>query len=55
MLLVILSTLKPGLSSATIFNVLNYGAVGDGRINDSPVKLILIYLASCVTLIKIII
>ncbi|CAL5199800.1 unnamed protein product [Lathyrus oleraceus] len=36
LLLVILSTLKPGLSSATIFNVLNYGAVGDGRINDSP-------------------
>lgn len=38
---------KPGLSSTTTFNVLKYGAVGDGKINDSPVNQILIYLASC--------
>ncbi|WVY99634.1 hypothetical protein V8G54_025704 [Vigna mungo] len=35
--LIILSVLAPGLSSTTTtFNVLKYGAVGDGQTNDSP-------------------
>ncbi|KAJ1413370.1 Pectin lyase fold/virulence factor [Sesbania bispinosa] len=34
--LMILSMLTPGLSSTTTFNVLQYGAVGDGKTNDSP-------------------
>jgi hypothetical protein len=37
-LLVILSILKLGSSITTTFNVLHYGAVGDGKTNDSPVK-----------------
>ncbi|XP_045806044.1 probable polygalacturonase At1g80170 [Trifolium pratense] len=35
-LLVIMSMLKLGLSITTTFNVLHYGAVGDGKTNDSP-------------------
>jgi polygalacturonase len=37
-LLMILSMFKLGLSSTTTFNVLQYGAVGDGKTNDSPVN-----------------
>jgi len=38
-LLTILSVLAPGLcSTTTTFNVLQYGAVGDGKTNDSPVN-----------------
>jgi len=37
--LIILSVIAPGLSSTTTtFNVLQYGAVGDGKTNDSPVN-----------------
>jgi len=37
--LIILSVLAPGFSSTTTtFNVLKYGAVGDGQTNDSPVN-----------------
>jgi len=37
--LMILSVLTPGLSSTIItFNVLQYGAVGNGQTNDSPVN-----------------
>ncbi|XP_020224229.1 probable polygalacturonase At3g15720 [Cajanus cajan] len=35
--LIILSVVTPGLSSTTTtFNVLQYGAIGDGKTNDSP-------------------
>lgn len=36
--LMIMSMIKPGLSSTTTFNVLQYGAIGDGKNNDSPVN-----------------
>lgn len=36
-IMMILSLANPGMSSTSSFDVMKYGAVGDGKTNDSPV------------------